>query len=80
MNTKETEFIKQTLSSLGRNEKQNLLFQSSLNDREVDLLAKRFIVGMSLKECSCEYGLEINTVSKKQQKAINKLYQYIINK
>lgn len=80
MITEETDFIKNKFISLGRCDKLNLLSYSSLNDREVDLLTKRFICGLSLKECSELYGLEINTVSKNQQKAIKKLYQYIINK
>lgn len=79
MITKETDYIKNKFISLGRNDKQKLLSFSSLNDREVDLLTKRFICGLSLKECSEIYGLEINTVSKNQQKAIRKLYQYIVN-
>ena len=80
MLTKETQFIKNQIDKLGRCDKLNLLSYSSLNDREIDLLTKRFVCCLSLKECSELYGLEINTVSKNQQKAIKKLYQYIINK
>lgn len=79
MITKETNFIKTKFETLGRCDKLNLLSYSSLNDREIELLTKRFICGLSLKECSDFYGLEINTVSKNQQKAIKKLYQYLIN-
>lgn len=80
MITEETNYIKNKFSALGRGDRLKLLLNSSLNDREADLLTKRFINGMSLKECSDIYGLEINTVSKNQQKAIKKLYKFIINK
>lgn len=79
MLTKETQFIKNQIDKLGRSDKLKLISYSSLNDREVDLLTKRFICGLSLKECSELYGLEINTISKNQQKAVKKLYQYIVN-
>lgn len=79
MITEETNYIKNRFNALGRCDKLNLLSYSSLNDREIDLLTKRFINGMSLKECSDIYGLEINTVSKNQQKAIKKLYTFLIN-
>lgn len=79
MITEETNYIKNRFNVLGRCDKLNLLSYSSLNDREIDLLTKRFINGMSLKECSDIYGLEINTVSKNQQKAIKKLYTFLIN-
>lgn len=78
--TLESEIIQTKLLALSRAEKQNLLYNSNLNDREVELLSLRFINGKSLKECSEVYGLEINTVSKNQQKAMCKLYQYLIHK
>lgn len=78
--TLESEIIQTKLLALSRAEKQNLLYNSNLNDREVELLSLRFINGKSLKECSEVYRLEINTVSKNQQKAMYKLYQYLIHK
>lgn len=52
MVTKETDFIKRMLDKLGRNGKIKLIDESNLNDRERDLLIKRFVNGLSIKECS----------------------------
>lgn len=78
--TFESESIQTIFLSLNRTEKQELLCNSNLNDREVSLLTSRLIHGKSLKECSEIMGLEINSISKSQQKAMRKLYQYIVNK
>lgn len=77
MATIETEYVKKQFLLLGRQEKLNLLLNSNLNDRELDLLIKRFVNGISLKECSDNMGMEVNSVSKIQQRAVRKLYIFI---
>jgi DNA-directed RNA polymerase specialized sigma subunit len=79
MKTKELDFIKRIFMSLSRKDKVSLLSASCLNDIEINLLTQRFIQGVSLKECAAYYGIEVNSVCKKQSKAIKKLYQYLIN-
>lgn len=75
--TEATSNFENQFSLLGRKQKQELLENSNLNDRELTLLSFRFINGYSLKECAEELGLEVNTVSKNQLKAIKKLYEFI---
>lgn len=79
MVTKETDYVLSLFSPMGRNDKKEILYNSNLTDSELQLLEKRFINGLTLKECSFELGIEINSVSKKQQRAIRKLYQYLIH-
>lgn len=73
----ETNEIKTKLVSMSRQQKIDFLSNSNLDDRELDLLIKRFVNGLSIKECSLEFGVEENTISKKQYKAVKKLYQYL---
>lgn len=75
--TKETEYIKNVLTILSRDNKTDLLKKSNLYDREINLLLQRFVYGLSLKECAELFGVEINTVSKNQLKAVKKLYNYM---
>lgn len=77
--TQQMEYIKTFFSGLGRADKQSILFNSNLTDREVDLLTKRFISGFSLKEIANEYSIEEDTVNKKQLKAVKKLYSFLKN-
>lgn len=79
MKTKETDYVMDLLLNSGREVKKSILYSSNLNDSELTLLEKRFVNGLSLKECSDIFGIEINSVSKKQHKAIIKLYQYLIH-
>ena len=58
---------------LNRKEKAELLENSNLDDRELQLISYRFIQGLSLKECANILGLEINTISKNQTKIIKKI-------
>lgn len=75
--TKETEYVKNVLTILNRDNKIDLLKKSNLYDREINLLVQRFVHGLSLKECAEQFGIEINTVSKNQLKAVRKLYNYM---
>lgn len=78
--TLETDYIKSKLLSLKRSEKELFFEESNLNDKEIDLLKKRFINGMTIQECADLFCIEANTVSKKQHYAIKKLYQFLLNK
>lgn len=77
MVTKETEFIKSMFTRLGRNSKCQIIVDSNLTDQEAELLTKRFVNGLSIKECSEFFGLEENTICKKQCKAAKKLYEFL---
>lgn len=48
--TKETEYVKNVLTILNRDNKIDLLKKSNLYDREINLLVQRFVHGLSLKE------------------------------
>lgn len=74
--TIELETIQIIFLALGRNKKQELLDNSNLNDREVELLSLRLIQGKSLKECAEHFGIEEDSVNKAQLKAIKKLYLF----
>lgn len=65
---------------LNRKEKSELLKNSNLDDRELQLMSCRFVQGLSLKECADIFGLETNTISKNQTKIIRKLNSYLERK
>lgn len=77
--TTELETVQIIFFALGRKQKQDLLDNSNLNDREIELLSFRFIQGKSLKECANHFGIEEDSVNKAQLKAVKKLYQWVKN-
>jgi hypothetical protein len=72
------EFIKNRMDRMSRPDKLLLLENSNLNDREIELLSKRFIQGDTIKECAVYFNLEEDTIIKKQLKAVKKLYSFLI--
>ena len=77
--TKETEYVKTLLRILGRQDKLDLLNKSNLTDRDITMLTRRFVYGHSLKEIAYDLGIEVNSLSKAQLKAVKKLYLYLQN-
>lgn len=75
--TLELETVQIMFLALGRKQKQELLENSNLCDREITLLSCRLIKGLSLKECADLFGIEEDSVNKAQLKAIKKLYHYL---
>lgn len=63
--------------ALSKTQKQSLLDNSNLNDREKELLTYRLIEGKSLKECANFLGIEEDSVNKAQLKAVKKLYFFL---
>ena len=77
MTTKETDYVKRLFRFLGRLNKIEILQKSNLSDYEIELLTKRFVNQLSLKDCADYFNIEANTVSKQQLKAVKKLYSYL---
>ncbi len=75
--TQELETVQIIFLALSRNQKQELLDNSNLNDREKELLTHRLINGKSLKECATELGIEEDSVNKAQLKAVKKLFYFL---
>lgn len=75
--TYQMNYIKNLFNFMARNEKLELLENSNLTDREVELLTKRFVKGESLKECALCFNLEEDTINKNQLKAVKKLYSFL---
>lgn len=77
--TLELETIQILFSALDKKKKQEVLDNSNLYDREIELLSFRLINGKSLKECALYYGMEEDSVNKAQLKAVKKLYNFLNN-
>lgn len=75
--TQELETIQIIFLSLSRKQKEELLANSNLNNREIELLSLRLIDGKSLKECADYFGIEEDSVNKAQHRAVKKLYLFI---
>lgn len=75
--TQELETVQIIFLSLGRNQKQELLDNSNLNDREKELLTHRLVNGKTLKECADYLGIEEDSVNKAQLKAVKKLFYFL---
>lgn len=76
MKTKNVEIVTSLFSSIGRSEKEKLIKESPLNDRESEILILRFVNGKSIKESSLCVGMEPEAFVKAQRKAIDKFYSY----
>lgn len=77
--TQELESIQNLFYLKCRAEKQDILFNSNLNDRETELLSFRLVQGKTLKECADHFGIEEDSVNKAQLKAVRKLYIFLCN-
>lgn len=80
MENKEVKFIKELFYTLGRSEKEAILKESNLDNKELKLLKARLIEGLSIKEISNLYGLEIDTYNKTYHRAMLKLYAWLERK
>lgn len=79
METDDTTYCKTVLFVLGRPAKKQLLENSNLNNREIDILSLRIIEGLSAKECCMKLNLEEDTFYKAQRKAYAKLSFFLKN-
>lgn len=75
--TRELSMCKNVIEKLGRTKAEQLLEDSSLNDREKQLLELRLIRGVSLKECSVIFVVEEDSINKAQLKASKKLFTWL---
>lgn len=75
--TKEVAYCKQLLCNLGRYQKIKLLKNSSLDNRERNILYMRFIEGLSVIESAEKINVDESTFNKAQQRSFKKLYKWI---
>lgn len=75
--TKELAYCKSVFNKVGKIKMTEILDNSNLNNREVDIITSRLIKGMSLKECSSIFAIEENSVNRAQLKAVKKLYNFL---
>lgn len=80
MISKEVQYCKNLLYILGSDEKKDLIEKSSLNNREKEIVSKRFIEGKTVKDCCDEMFLEVDAFNKAQAKALFKLYFWVSNR
>lgn len=77
--SKEVDFCKSVFSLIGRNNSEELLKRSNLNDREQSIILYHLLQGKSLKECAGILIIEEDSVNKAQKRACVKLYNWINN-
>lgn len=75
--TDEVEYCSTLLTTLGKEEKLNLLKTSSLTLREQDYLVNRYINGLTAKECADKFCITEHAYSKIQKKVFQKLYFWL---
>lgn len=80
MKTKQTKMVGAYFAPLGRIEKERIINDSPLSDREVNILSFRFVHGYSIKESSEKLNMDYDTFNKAQKRAIDKVYIYLTNK
>lgn len=75
--SKEIIFIKNLMLILGRKEKEKLLENSNLDDREKLSMELRFIHGFSFCETAEKMNIPFDTFSKFQKRVFIKLYIWL---
>lgn len=67
------------LASLGRFEKERVVRESNLNNRELNIIQFRYIDGNTISEASDKLQMTEEAFVKAQRKAIEKLYLFIFS-
>lgn len=80
METQETKTVKYILQNLSTLEREQLIDNSNLTDKEKQVLTLRFSKGKQVKECTELLNMEFEAFNKLQKKSVFKLYHWLERK
>lgn len=80
METIETKTVKYILANLGTLEREQLINNSNLTEKEKQVLTLRFSKGKQVKECTEIFNMELEAFNKLQKKSVYKLYHWLERK